>query len=84
MNSLNVRLQSLAVFRSLLDDPVVSALCGFLEQTDTVKAVSAYGNFVAALYRTEKRTLAGYIESIVWHDAIGILMNLEGILKEKF
>ena len=68
MNSLNVRLQSLAVFRSLLDDPVVSALCGFLEQTDTVKAVSAYGNFVAALYRTEKRTLAGYIESIVWHD----------------
>ena len=68
MKSLNIRLRSLAVFRALLDDPVVSALGAFLEQKDTAKAVSAYGNFVAALYRTEKRTLAGYIESIVWHD----------------
>ena len=68
MKTLAIRLQSLAIFRALLDDPVVSALRGFLEQTDTAKAVSAYGNFVAALYRTEKRTLAGYIESIVWHD----------------
>ena len=68
MRTLNIRLQSLAIFRALLDDPVVSALCGYLEQTDTAKAVSAYSRFVAALYRTEKRTLAGYIESIVWHD----------------
>ena len=68
MKTLNIRLHSLAIFRALLDDPVVSALCAFLDQTDTVKAVSAYADFVAALYRTEKRTLAGYIESIVWHD----------------
>ena len=68
MKTLNIRLHSLAIFRALLDDPVVSALCAFLEQTETVKAVSAYADFVAALYRTEKRTLAGYIESIVWHD----------------
>ena len=68
MRTLNIRLQSLAIFRKLLDDPVVSALCGYLEQRDTAKAVSAYADFVAALYRTEKRTLAGYIESIVWHD----------------
>ena len=68
MKQLNIRLRSLAIFRSLLSDPVVSALCDFLDQTDTVKAVSAYADFVAALYRTEKRTLAGYIESIVWHD----------------
>jgi predicted AAA+ superfamily ATPase len=68
MKTLNIRLRSLAIFRSLLTDPVVSALCNFLDQTDTVKAVSAYADFVAALYRTEKRTLAGYIESIVWHD----------------
>ena len=68
MKTLAIRLQSLAIFRALLDDPVVWALRSFLEQTDTAKAVSAYGNFVAALYRTEKRTLAGYIESIVWHD----------------
>ncbi|MBQ7416040.1 MAG: ATP-binding protein [Oscillospiraceae bacterium] len=68
MKTLSIRLQSLAIFRSLLDDPVISALCGFLEQGETAKAVSAYADFVAALYRTEKRTLAGYIESIVWHD----------------
>ena len=68
MRTLNIRLQSLAIFRALLDDPVVSGLCTYLEQTDTAKAVSAYARFVAALYRTEKRTLAGYIESIVWHD----------------
>ena len=68
MKQLNLRLHSLAVFRALLEDPVVSALCRFLEQTDTAAAVSAYSEFVAALYRTEKRTLAGYLESIVWHD----------------
>ena len=68
MRTLKIRLQSLAIFRALLDDPVVAALCTYLEQTDTAKAVSAYARFVAALYRTEKRTLAGYIESIVWHD----------------
>lgn len=68
MRTLNIRLQSLAIFRALLDDPVVAALCTYLEQTDTAKAVSSYARFVAALYRTEKRTLAGYIESIVWHD----------------
>ena len=68
MRNLNIRLRSLAIFRALLDDPVIAALCGYLDQTETVKAVSAYAEFVAALYRTEKRTLAGYIESIVWHD----------------
>lgn len=68
MKQLNIRLRSLAIFRSLLKDPVVAALCEYLDRTDTVQAVSAYADFVAALYRTEKRTLAGYIESIVWHD----------------
>ena len=68
MKTLNIRLHSLAIFRALLDDPVVSALCTFLKQTETVQAVSTYAEFVAGLYRTEKRTLAGYIESVVWHD----------------
>lgn len=68
MKTLNIRLHSLAVFRSLLNDPVISALCHFLEQMETVDAVSAYADFVAAFYRTEKRTLAGYIQSIVGQD----------------
>ena len=68
---LGIRLRSLAIFRSLLDDPVISALCGFLEATgsgDKTLAVSSYAAFVSALYGTEKRTLAGYIQSIVNND----------------
>ena len=68
MRTLNIQLQSLAIFRNLLQDPVVSALGNFLAQTETAGAVSAYGNFVAELYRTDKRTLAGYIQSIVCQD----------------
>lgn len=68
MRKLNIQLQSLAIFRNLLQDPVVSALGNFLAQTETAGAVSAYGNFVAELYRTDKRTLAGYIQSIVCQD----------------
>lgn len=68
MRTLNIRLRSLAIFRSLLNDSVIAALCTYLEQEETAKAVSAYADFVAALYRTEKRTLAGHIESITCHD----------------
>ena len=68
---LHLRLQSLAIFRSLLDDPVIAALSKYLsfpETEDISASVSAYSDFVAQLYRTEKRTLAGYIQSIVGND----------------
>ena len=68
MKNLSIQLRSLAVFRNLLTDPVIAALDGFLSQTDTAGAVSAYGEFVSELYRTEKRTLAGYVQSIVCQD----------------
>lgn len=71
LSDLKLRLQSLAVFRALLEDPVVAALCRYLDCLDgspTADAVSAYSGFVAALYATEKRTLAGHVQSIVWHD----------------
>ena len=71
LSNLNVRLQSLAVFRALLADPVVAALSRYLNLAETARvteAVSAYADFVAALYSTEKRTLAGYIQSIVNND----------------
>ena len=71
MKNLNIRLRSLAIFRSLLDDPVVSSLCGYLdslEQDDVAGSVSKYAAFVSSLYGTEKRTLAGYIQSIVNND----------------
>lgn len=68
MRTLNIRLRSLAIFRSLLEDPVITALCTYFEQAETAKAVSAYADFIAALYRTEKRTLAGHIQSITCRD----------------
>ena len=68
MKTLSIQLRSLAIFRNLLTDPVVAALDAFLRQVDTVDAVAAYGNFVSELYSTEKRTLAGYIQSIVCQD----------------
>ena len=68
MRTLNIQLKSLAIFRNLLKDPVIAALSEFLNQTDTVEAVSAYAEFVAALYRTDKRTLAGHVQSIVGQD----------------
>ncbi|MBQ8237318.1 MAG: ATP-binding protein [Oscillospiraceae bacterium] len=71
LQQLNLRLRSLAIFRSLLDDPVISALCAYLdslEQDNEAASISKYAAFVACLYGTEKRTLAGYIQSIAGCD----------------
>lgn len=71
LHNLYVQLQSLAIFRALLDDPVIKTLVKFLktaQSEDISNSVSAYSEFVAQLYRTEKRTLAGYIQSIVGND----------------
>lgn len=71
LKNLYIRLQSLAIFRALLDDPVIKALMKFLKTVqaeDLSASVSAYSEFVAELFRTEKRTLAGYIQSIVGND----------------
>ena len=71
LEKLNIRLRSLAIFRALLDDPVIAALCGYLdslEPGDLTVSVSKYAAFVSSLYGTEKRTLAGYVQSIVNND----------------
>ena len=68
MKELSIRLRSLAIFRALLADPVISALWDYLDSLETQDAadsVSKYAAFVSSLYATEKRTLAGYIQSIV-------------------
>ena len=71
LKNLSIQIQSLAIFRALLDDPVMKALVKFLKTAqgeDLSDSISAYSEFVAQLYRTEKRTLAGYIQSIVGND----------------
>lgn len=70
LKELQIRLNSLAIFRALLRDPVVSALVDYLSsrESGTAEAVSKYASFVSSLYGTEKRTLAGYIQHIVNND----------------
>lgn len=64
LKNLSTAVQSLAVFRSLLSDPVIVPLEAYLE----APSVAHYSAFVAALYDTGKRTLAGYIQHIVHCD----------------
>ncbi len=71
LTSLNIRLNSLAIFRSLLDDPVISALREYLNSLDmyhTAASVSKYAAFVSTLYDSGNRTLAGYVQHIVNND----------------
>ena len=70
LKELHIRLNSLAIFRALLSDPVVSALLTYLNSREgsTAESVSKYAAFVSSLYSTEKRTLAGYIQHIVNND----------------
>ena len=71
LQQLNIRLRSLAIFRSLLEDPVIAALCNYLdslERDNETVSISRYAAFVSSLYATEKRTLAGYVQSIACND----------------
>lgn len=60
LNELRERLSSLAIFRELLQRPVMSALTAFLQAPD----VSGYSAFVAALYESGAPTLSDYIRDI--------------------
>ncbi len=66
--SLNIRLHSLAIFRNLLQDPVLSALSAYLDSLDldsTPGSVAKYAEFVSRLYAAGSTTLAQYIKRIV-------------------
>lgn len=68
MKKLNVRLHSLAIFRDILYDPVMSALMEYLGSIDRANlddVVSRYGNFVSKLYATGRTSLAEHVKSIV-------------------
>ncbi len=64
MKNLKLELNSLAIFRSLLDDPVMAALGDYLERP----SVSGYARFVSMLFGTGKRTLAGYVQHLTNND----------------
>lgn len=68
LHDLNIRLRSLAVFRALLEDPVIASLSRYLgcaEKAETSDAVSAYADFVSELYCAGSGVLARYVQSAV-------------------
>lgn len=70
LHTLESRLQALAVFRALLDDPVVEALLACLAHNidgATWDALEAYGEFAARLYRGGG-DLARYVQRLVEED----------------
>ena len=60
MKQLKNRLQSLCVFRQLLSDPVISALCSYLDSP----TAPAYAGFVAALYETNNGNISEHIREL--------------------
>jgi len=60
LNLLKRRLDALAIYRELLADPVVDALCRYL----AAPAISAYGEFVSALYRANGGDLCAYLRKL--------------------
>ena len=60
MNGLKNKLESLCVFRQLLSDPVLSALCSYLEAPTN----SAYAGFVAALYEANGGNISEHIRQL--------------------
>ena len=71
LGELYIRLQSLAIFRAVLKDPVIGALCQYLQRAEdapTAEAVAKYAEFAARLYDTGKPDLAGYVQRLAGDD----------------
>ena len=60
MRKLYEKLQTLCIFREILKDPVVSALCNYLKKPTS----SAYAGFVAELYNANGGNLGEYIKEL--------------------
>lgn len=63
MKELKERLNTLCIFRELLDDAVISALRAYLESP----AAPAYAAFVAALYNANGGNLGEYVKELCWN-----------------
>ena len=64
---LNIQLRSLSIFRGLLSDPIIDALCSYLassQTASTAEAVSQYAEFVSRLYHSGDLSLAMHIQRI--------------------
>ena len=85
---LRTELSSLAVFRSVLSDKVISALLGYLECFEEEYRVYSYAEFVSALYSENGGDLSAHIESItfasenVYVKAIGAGEKPSGVIAQ--
>jgi predicted AAA+ superfamily ATPase len=69
LRELGCELETLAVFRSLLDDPVIGGLARFLgSSADAGGRPADYAASVAALYESGAATLADYVRDAVLED----------------
>ena len=86
--NLRTELSSLAVFRSVLSDKVISALLGYLECFEEEYRVYSYAEFVSALYSENGGDLSAHIESItfasenVYVKAIGAGEKPSGVIAQ--
>lgn len=60
MKALKDKLDTLCIFRDFLKDPVISALCKFLDTPTS----PAYAGFVAALYEANCGDLSAYVKAL--------------------
>lgn len=70
-NKLYISLRSLAVFRALLNDPVVSALCDYLIARGTgneAECINRYCEMTARLYANSTDDFSEYLAQIVYND----------------
>lgn len=60
LNKLKVRLESLSIFRGLLNDPVIRGLYDYL----CCPTVFSYGEFTSRLYESGASSLSGHVKNI--------------------
>ena len=65
LSRLHLKMQSLAVFRDLLADPVLDALSDLLSSAQTDEAIGAYGKFVSRLFAAGTPSLARHVLDLV-------------------
>lgn len=65
--NLNTRLQALTIFRGLLSDPVVAALCTYLDCIESWSqgSIVAYADLISRLYEADNGDMGKYILRVV-------------------
>ena len=77
MKDLKEKLNTLCIFRELLNDSVISSLCAYMENPTS----SAYAEFVAALYNANGGNLGEYVKELCWNSE-NVYVKMVGLGKD--